>query len=148
MRNFSNLIGSTKRKRSQQGPSSKVARMTVGEKDSADGVLTLDDQDELIENDSQDDSNNYKTLSLKKKIALFTCTICFSGETECHSEDLKTIGLVKEELFKELDGLCDQMPGNAIDDIISQLGGHENVGDISSRKKRWILDENNNRVLK
>ena len=77
MRNFSNLIGSTKRKRSQQGPSSKVARMTVGEKDSADGVLTLDDQDELIENDSQDDSNNYKTLSFKKKIVLFTCTICF-----------------------------------------------------------------------
>jgi len=40
------------------------------------------------------------------------------------------------------------MPRNAIDDIISQLGGHENVGEISSRKKRWILDENNNRVLK
>ena len=34
--------------------------MTVGEKDSADGVLTSDGQDELIENDSQDDSNNLK----------------------------------------------------------------------------------------
>ena len=72
----------------------------------------------------------------------------FSGETECQSEDLQAIAIVKEELLKELDSLCDQMPRNAIDDIISQLGGHENVGDISSRKKRWILDENNNRVLK
>jgi len=73
MRNFSNLIGSTIRKRSQQGSSSKVARMTVGEKDS----LTLDDQDELIENDSQDDSYNFKTTFIQKDSLVYMYNLFF-----------------------------------------------------------------------
>ena len=63
---------------------------------------------------------------------------------EPSKEVLKKVALMKNRLLAQIDKLGAMLPINALDQLIDELGGPENVGEISGRKGRVVQDKTGN----
>jgi hypothetical protein len=48
---------------------------------------------------------------------------------------------MKEEMLKRLEALSQHLPANTLDQLIDELGGPENVSEMTGRKGRVVQDE-------
>lgn len=48
---------------------------------------------------------------------------------------------MKEEMLKRVDTLAQNLPANTLDQLIDELGGPENVSEMTGRKGRIVQDE-------
>ena len=48
---------------------------------------------------------------------------------------------MKEEILKRLETLCQNLQANTLDQLIDELGGPENVSEMTGRKGRVVQDE-------
>jgi hypothetical protein len=48
---------------------------------------------------------------------------------------------MKEEMLKRLEALSQNLPANTLDQLIDELGGPENVSEMTGRKGRVVQDE-------